>query len=85
VALYLQVYRPKQAQDYSPQFTLYKDEKVTLNLPSEKIDSSFDKKSKILNEVYLLDFQDILPGDYKLEIKSSEKHKKREIELKIVT
>lgn len=85
VALYLQVYCPKQAQDSSPQFALSKDEKVTLNLPAEKIESFFDKKSKILNEVYLLDFQDILPGDYKLEIKSSEKHIKKEIELKIVT
>ena len=85
VALYLQVYCPKQTQGFSPKFTLSKDEKVTLNLPSEKIDSFFDKKSKVLNEVYLLDFQDILPGDYKLEMKSDEKHIKKEIELKIVS
>jgi len=85
VALYLQAYCPKQTQDFSPKFTLSKDEKVTLKLPSKKIDSFFDERSKILNEVYLLDFQDILPGDYKLEIKSSEKHIKKEIELKIVS
>jgi VWFA-related protein len=85
VALYLQAYCPKQAQDFSPEFNLSKDEEVTLKLPAEKVESFFDGKSKILNEVYLLDFQDILPGDYKLEIKSSEKHKKKEIELKIVS
>ena len=85
VALYLQVYCRKQTQDFSPEFTLSKDEDVTLNLAAEKIESFFDKRSKILNEVYLLDFQNILPGDYKLEMKSSEKHKKNEIELKIVS
>ena len=85
VALYIQVYSPKQTQDFSPQFTLSKDEEVTLNLAAKKIESFFDRKSKILNEVYLLDFQDILPGDYKLEIKSSEKHIKKEMELKIVS
>ncbi len=85
VALYLQVYCPKQAQDFFLKFTLSRGEKVTLNLPSEKIESFFDKKSKILNEVYLLNFQDILPGDYKLEIKSSGEHVKKEMEIKIVS
>jgi len=85
VALYLQVHCPKRTQDFSPEFTLSKDEEITLNLPAEKIESFFDKKSKILNGVYLLDFQELLPGDYRLEIKSSAGHVKKEMEIKIVS
>ncbi|NIO49743.1 MAG: VWA domain-containing protein [Candidatus Aminicenantes bacterium] len=75
----------KQAHDFSPEFALLKDEEASLNLPAVKIESFFDGKSKILNEVYLLDFQDIIPGDYKLEIKPSAENIKKEIELKIVS
>ena len=85
VALYIQVYNPKEMSDFSLQFSLCKDEGVTLSLPIQKIESYFDKKSKILNEVYLLDFQDISPGVYKLKVESSESRTKREIEIKIIS
>jgi VWFA-related protein len=84
VALFMQIYDPKQAQEFSLQFTLSEDRKETLNLPAKKIQSHYDKKSKILNEVYLLDFLDILPGDYQLDIKSSDKVLKKGLEIKIV-
>ncbi|MFQ6052446.1 MAG: VWA domain-containing protein [Candidatus Hydrothermarchaeota archaeon] len=85
VALYMQVYNPKKTQDFSFQFSLTQDENMTLNLSSQQIESYFDKKLKISNEVYRLDFQDVFPGDYLLKIISSESNIEKEIEIKIIS
>jgi VWFA-related protein len=85
VGLYFQVYSPKPTQEFSPQFALSREKEAAINLPAQKIESFYDQKSKILNEVYLLDIRDILPGDYRLEITSAEKRAKKEVQLKIIS
>ena len=71
-------------EDINFQTFLYKDENTVLAVHSEKIDSYFDRELKINNEVFLLDFQGITPGDYQLQIKSPEIPGKREIKVKII-
>jgi len=84
VALFLQIYNPEKIKEFFFEFTLSKDENVTENLHSEKIESLMDKESKILNEVYLLDFQHVFPGDYQLCIKSSDGRIGKRIEIKVI-
>ena len=84
VALFLQIYNPKKIKEFSFEFSLSRDEKLTLNIPTEKIESLMEKKSKILNEVYLLDFKQVFPGDYQLSIKSSDDRIEKRIEIKII-
>lgn len=83
--LYLQIYNPKKNQDFSLQFTLLKDEETVFNVPFEKIESFFDKKLRILNEVYLLNFDEIPPGDYQFKIISPDKKIEKAIEIKIIS
>jgi len=85
VALFVQIYCPKENKDFSLQFSLSEEDKMTTNLPFHKIESFFDKKLKVLSEVYLLDFQDVQPGDYQLMIGNSEKHLGKKMEVKIIS
>ena len=84
VGLFLQVRNPQNIQDFSFQFSLRAEEKAALSLLSEKIDSLFDRNSKILSEVYLLDFQDVPSGDYQLWIKSSDGQIEKGVAIKII-
>jgi VWFA-related protein len=84
VALFLQTYNPQKIKEFSFEFFLSRDENVTVNLPTEKIESLMDQESKILNEVYLLDFQQVFPGDYQLYVKSSDDRIEKTIEIKII-
>jgi len=84
VALFLQIYSPKEMQDFTLQFSIHRDENTILPLPSKKIESLFDEESKILSEVYLLDFQDIHPGDYQIKVKSPDGQIEKRIEIKII-
>ena len=84
VALFLQICNPKKIKEFSFELFPSRDENTTVNLPAEKIESLMDKESKILNEVYLLDFQQVFPGDYQLCIKSSDGRIEKRIEIKIV-
>jgi len=85
IALFLQAYNPKKIKDLAFQYSLVDSENTRLNLPSEKIESHFDKDSKILNEVYLLDFKYFPPGDYQLYIKSSDGQVEQAAEIKVVS
>jgi len=85
IALFLQAYNPKKIKDLAFQYSLLGSENTRLNLPSEKIESHFDKDSKILNEVYLLDFKYFPPGDYQLYIKSSDGQVEQAAEIKVVS
>jgi VWFA-related protein len=84
VALFLQIYNPKKIKEFSFEFSLSRDENLALNIPTEKIESLMDKKSKILNEVYLLDFKQVFPGNYQLCIKSSDDRIEKRIEIKVI-
>jgi len=85
VALFLQIYNPKEIKEFPLQFSLFKDGNFILDAPYQKIESYFDKKSKILNDVYLLDFQNIPPGDYQLKVRPSESQAEKEIKIKIIS
>jgi len=84
VALYLQDYAPVEIGECSLQFSVSQDEKKPQTVPSQKIESCFDKKTKILNRVYRLDFHDIAPGKYRLKIQSSDNRIEKEVEIKII-
>jgi len=84
VALFLQIYNPEKIKEFSFEFSLSRDENLTLNIPTEKIDSLMEKKSKILNEVYLLDFKQVFPGNYQLCVKSSDDLIEKRIEIKVI-
>jgi len=84
-AIFLQIYNPEKLRDVILQYSLIGEENTTLNLSSEKIESHFDKDSKILNEVYLLDFQKIPPADYQLKIESSDGQIEKTVEIKVVS
>lgn len=84
VALFLQIYTPEEMRDFALHFSLHKDENRAINLPSEKVESYFDKESRILNEVYTFNFKDVSPGDYLLKIMSAERQEERDIKIKIV-
>lgn len=85
VALFLQIYSPREIKDFPLQFYLCRDENKILNLPYEKIESQFDNESKISNEVYLLDFDEIPPGDYQLEIEASDYQVEKRVKIKVIS
>jgi len=84
VALFLQIYNPEKIKEFSFEFSLLGDENLTLNIPTEKIESLMDKELKILNEVYLLDFEQVFPGDYQLCLKPSDGRIEKRIDIKII-
>ena len=84
IAVFLQIYTPKEMQNFGFHFSLLGAGNKTIDVPSEKIESFFDKESRIVNEVYLLNFKDITPGDYHLKIVSSDGRIERRTELKII-
>ncbi|MFQ6109560.1 MAG: hypothetical protein ACE5L7_08420, partial [Candidatus Aminicenantales bacterium] len=84
IALFLQIFTPQKAEDVPLQFILLQDENATFPVASEQIETLLDRKSKILNAVYILDFDEVPPGDYKLRIKSSEIPNEQEIGIKII-
>jgi len=84
VALFLQIYDPEKIKEFSFEFSLFGDENFTLNIPADKIESLMDKESKILNEVYLLDLEQVFPGDYQLCVKSSDGRIEKRIEIKVI-
>lgn len=81
----LQICNPRDVKGPALQFFLQNDRNTPLNLSSEKMESYFDKKLKILSEVYVLDFQDIPPADYKLKIKSSDGRIEKTVEIKAIS
>ena len=83
-AVFLQINTPRDKEDLALQFSLIDMGNKAKNLPSEMVESLYDKKSKILNRVYLLDFQSISPGDYQLEIISSDGRIEKIIDIKII-
>jgi len=57
----------------------------TFRLPVTRVESHYDKRLELLNEVYHLDFKDVSPGDYRLELASPEEITlDKRIELKIL-
>jgi len=83
-ALFLQVSSPKVIKDFAFRFSLQDDKSESLGLTFEKIESYFDKYLKISNEIYLLDFQNIPPGNYQLRIESLDRKITKQIKIKII-
>lgn len=84
VALFLQIFTPEEMQNSGLHFSLLEAEKKAVNLPFERVESFFDKESGILNEVYTFDLRKFPPGDYRLEINSSDGRIERKIDMKII-
>lgn len=85
VVLFLQIYNPKGVKEFSLNFPLYKDEELISNLPYEKVESYFDRETKIINGIYLLDFRGILSDQYKLAIRSVHLPFEKLIEVKVLS
>jgi len=84
IALFLQTYIPRGRMNFPLEFYLQNDENITVNLSSEKVESFYDSKSKVLNEVYLLNFQEVPPGEYQVKLESSDRKIKRQIGIKVI-
>ncbi len=85
-ALFLQVYNPDKIPGPYLQFFLKnEDGSTTLALPFYKVESFFDQKNKISNEVYQLKFDQVPPGDYLLKIISAEALLESELRIKIIS
>ena len=85
MSLLLQVCNPEEVKNLAFQFSLLDDKQTLLNVSSERIESYFDKDLKILNEIFLLDFQSIPQGDYELKLISSDGRIDKGIEIKVVS
>jgi VWFA-related protein len=68
IALFLQVNSQNKKTPPEPEFTLIQMEKEKTILPSQIVQRSWDKKAKIWNCVYTLDFRTVPRGDYDLTI-----------------
>jgi hypothetical protein len=84
LALFLQIYNPAKIQGFPMKFTLYKEGEFISELNPERLESYFDKGGKVENEIYLLDFSGISPGQYKLKVHSIQLPLEKEIEIKIL-
>lgn len=84
VALFVQMIAPHEGQDVNLHFALYTEENKFINLTSVKIESFFDKKSKILSEVYLLDFKNAPGGNYTLKIDSGDDVIEKTVSIEII-
>lgn len=84
LALFLQIYNPDKLKDFPFEFPLYKEEKLISNVPFEKVESYFGRESKILNEIFLLNFNGISADQYKLTIHSPQIPIEKAIEIKIL-
>ncbi len=84
VTLFLQIFTPDEIKNIDLHFSLLKGENKAINLLSKKVESFFDRESKILNEVYILDFKNISLGDYQLKISSSDGQIDKQVDIKII-
>jgi hypothetical protein len=64
------VVTPRDRQSLAFGFCLKKNGKERFDLSAERVESIYDEKTGILNEIYPLGLPDVPPGDYQLEIKS---------------
>lgn len=83
LSLFVQTYTPNLLQDLAPQFLLQSSENTIVPLAFEKIESDYDEKLNILSEVYLIDLQNVLPGDYRLIVKNLDSLGEKSVEIKV--
>lgn len=88
VSLFLQVYIPQRNVEFEPQFFIHNDKIGKEQIPAEKVTESWNKKAKILNIVFNLNFMNIIKGKYSLRIglvdPSNERKIEKELMLKII-
>jgi hypothetical protein len=88
IALFLQVHAPSQTIPPEPEFVLFQMETEKTVLSSRMVNQSWDKKAKVWNCVYILDFQTVERGDYTLDIRlpnlTRESPSEKKIPLKII-
>jgi VWFA-related protein len=88
IALFLQVYTRNKSIQVEPEFLLFQMGKEKGTLPFQAVEQAWDKKAKVWNCVYTLDFHTVPKGDYTLGIRFSNQQKKmdpeKNIPLKII-
>ena len=83
IALFLQVYSPQKQPAFEPGFFLGQNGGEKGRLQAKIIDESWNKKAKIWNAVFSLDFSGSSKGDYFLIIKLFDPQTNQEIEKKV--
>lgn len=68
--IFLQVYLPKGKTSFTPKFKIPRGEGF-LNIPAELIAEKWDKKSKIWNGIFKLNFRSLVASNYLLEVEIS--------------
>jgi len=83
IALFLQVYSPQKQAAFEPGFYLLQDGEEKVRLQAEIIDESWNKKAKIWNAAFSLDFSGSSKGDHILIIKLLDPQTGQETEKKV--
>ncbi|MDH4258014.1 MAG: VWA domain-containing protein [Candidatus Aminicenantes bacterium] len=83
IALFLQVYSPQKQAAFEPGFFLLQNGEEKVRLRAEIIDESWNKKAKIWNAVFSLDFSGSSKGDHILIIKLLDPQTGQETEKKV--
>jgi VWFA-related protein len=88
IALFLQVYSENKDNKLRPEFSLQHMEEEKGSLPFQTVEQSWDKKAKVWNLVYTLDFQSVPKGEYILDVRFFNQQKdtksEKNISLKII-
>ena len=71
VSLFLQVNMKDEKVKLDPQLVLLQNGRIHGNIPFETIKESWNKKAKIRNIIYKLNFANFSPGEYILDIRSA--------------
>lgn len=84
ISLFIQVFISQKEVEFTPQFPLFQNGIEVGRVPIKVVKKSWNKKAKILNIVFDLNFRDITKGDYELQISLTESMSKQKIEKRIL-
>jgi len=80
ISLFIQIFTSQKEVEFTPQFPLFQNGIEVGRVPIKVIKKSWNKKSKILNVVFDLNFRNITKGDYELQVSLTESMSKQKIE-----
>jgi len=66
ISIFLQVFTEDENLKFLPRFRLFQRDEIRGGVPSELVEEYRNKKAKVLNTVYKLNFQGFAPGEYML-------------------
>lgn len=80
ISLFLQAYSPLKQIAFESRFSFVKKGTESARVPAELVDQSWDKKAKVWNAVFNLDFSGFSQGEHVLRIRLIDPQTQKEIE-----